>query len=665
MRVSSTSSRKHIGTDHLSADEDMAGRRYEEAQAPMKEIILLHSSKGIEECVAFARAHSLIPVSLTPESDEWLASHSLAHKGIGDYGIRKIKYDDLYMKRLRLWRSWGEAEVAGRPLNKHLTVDGIDLWESVENEAGEVNLEIILVYCDVILQILRQEKPVAVLTQSSNPLYLIPRERQFFPDLIRQICRHLCIKIKFLGKVPGASMLQKPLEIAIRAAMLARGVQRKLEPGMKGRKDILFFAYGSGLDKIVALHRELKHCGVSSAAILGGGLFEKGGSYMRSTGSEFAYIDSLVTADDRVRAREDLHSIRALWKAFPKDATRYRGIDLYPVFGHQLAHLFHVRIPECALLARTLSRMYSDMHPSLVVTLNDAPFFGRIAVQAAKRHRIKTLLIQHANRIDPATRNYPLSDHVATWYEEKGARYVRTGTPKYSGLRESVARHSKKEVYDELRLPDKPLVLFAARFPVSRDLQRMKDAAAAATLAGAILIVKLHPAETHLAARGITQAMGPRGVRVLRDYDFVKLLSASDVVISTDECTTSTDAVMVEKPLILVDYEQGFGIPFERYPRSELPCIRADSPQSLKIAIHNLLNDTKKNRLVVEKARGYNERVHASLDGLKSTAELIVKLARQARCPEPSHASSGAKEKRKGSGHSISRTRPGCRKAIR
>jgi UDP-N-acetylglucosamine:LPS N-acetylglucosamine transferase len=593
----------------------------------METLVLTYSTSSIEECIAYARANRAVLISLTPESDAALISKKVSHKTLGDYAISKIPYDELYRKRLALWNSWGKIKVSGRTISDELTMDGIRLWDSVENEAGEVNLEFIMLYCDCVLRIIEKEKPKRIVSQDMRNLYLIPRERVFFPDLLRQICLRRCIELRLLGSARVESVLQKPAELSIHAFSQVRKLQRRLKKPLRGQTDVLFMVYGTGMDKTGAVQQSLIDKGVSAATICSGGLFDRSGSYLEQHGHRYAYIESYLTPTIRTSAKTYAKDVAMLWQRIPKEKFRYQYIDLYPTFRHQFEYLFRRRIPESAELVKLFNRAYDKLSPKLVVTTNDAPFFARVAVQVAQRRGIPTLLMQHANWLDVATVNNPLSDYVATWYQEKdaGKRLIRTGTTKYESIRQGVSRVDRSKVFSELKIPDKKLILFAGRYPIMRDLQRIRDVESIASSLDCFAVIKMHPAETPLTPKMITNLVPSKNIMVLRDYDFIRLLSASDLVITTDECTTSTDAVMAGKPTILVDYESGFDMPLQRYGTSKLPCVRAKSLDDLKRQVREQLLDEHKRQELIEREESYNRKVYAG-DAVANLVKLIRKI---------------------------------------
>jgi UDP-N-acetylglucosamine:LPS N-acetylglucosamine transferase len=610
----------------------------------MKTLIILYSRAGCRQLLRIRRRTAATIIALTPEAVALLTERSIPHQTPLEYGITPERYEEIYRRRIALFHVWGEIPVNGMPISKHLMIEGIDLWDCLENEAGEVNLENIMTACELLLSIIEHEKPDRIVSYEEVALYALPRDRVFYPDLLRAICHARAIPLKIVGKhVLSPHLLQKPFSASLNVLKRLRTYQRRKRmayPEQRGDHRVLFFIYGTGMDKTAPVQKALLKSGIDAVTICTSGILSDScGRYLENLQLPYAYYESFIDTGIIARTRQATARIHELWRNIERapSSFTYRDINLFPVFRHQLEYFFRTRIPELILLTFTLEKIYRHFRPQLVINMNDSVFFGRTVVQVARREHIESLLIQHANILDVATRLSPVSDHIATWYpigntpEATAHRFCVTGSTKRMSLMKELQDQSRNMVRKELGLSRRQqLVVYAARFPIARDYLRIADLIEILKQEkDAVIIVKLHPADTRQSTKKMTASFDVPRLRFLQDYPFVTLLSAADLVISTDECTTSTDAVMAGVPLIIACYEKNFDQVMVDVPIGGigLPALRAKNPGELLTDVHTLLSDPETRRGLTDAMQEYNT-AHFSDDNGERMIALIKRILR-------------------------------------
>jgi hypothetical protein len=614
----------------------------------MKTIVLVYSGKGLTRAIKTAEKTDSEIISLTPETDMLLSLRGVMFKSVSDYRIKAVPYEDIYLKRLKLFNEWGKVKINEDSLSKNLIMEGIDTWDCIENEAGEANLEFIIFYADIIQRIVDEEKPTSVTIFQLTNIYFVPRDKVFFPPLIESICRKHKIKLTLIGKASKIKqVMQKPVDYLISLMKRYRqGQRKKLKNYNPGEKKVLFFLYGGGMDKTSHVQKALVEKGISAMTICSAGIMRDPCSdYFEKRNMEYAYSESFIDSEIIKKTSRLNSKLNEIWKLMIRNrrAFTYDGIELFPAFSHQLEYFFRIRLPELITFILTLDKITGEMKPSLIINMNDSVFYGRAVVSHAKLRKIPTLLMQHANQIDISCRIEPRSDFIASWHsinpstlkkKEDISRFHVTGTTKQNTLVDDMKRCNKDMIRQKLGIDkSKKIVLFAARFPISRDFLRIKDFEnILKEKENVVGIVKIHPADTISSQKELSWVFRSKNLIIIRDIDFVSVLSISDFVISTDECTTSTDSIMVNKPLIIIDYEKGFDQIMTDLADKKItiPCLRATKEPELKEYIDKLLYDDKAVKNIIDLEKDYNNKNNSyNKDSEKRIVNVIEKIIAQ------------------------------------
>ncbi len=594
----------------------------------MKRIILAYSKKGIR---ALLRKEGTI-VSLTPEVDFLLKQQGVKFKGVTDYGIKTQDYGPIFKRSIALFRSWGEMRVGSKTISQHLTFSGLPLWKTVEHDAAELHLEYIMLYASILETVVRKEKPDIIITNRVRNLHFLPRDRIFFPELIESVAAKHGIEME-LSTPPTQAFLQPLVSSGMRTLNSIRSKQRsKMESyALTSRRKALFVLNGNGLDKTSPVQEELQKDVDAIAVCTDGVRGNRCADYLGRDSLMYAYYQTLLDAASLRRAESFRERCLKLWDRVQTRRFEYEGIDLLPPFRHQMEEYFRLRFFEIAKMVAGLTKAYEKFKPYIVITVNDQVYFARAAVMLAKLGGIKTLLIQHAKDIDPSCRVEPLSDFIATWRDvtrtlDDGvdpSRFFVVGSTKEKTLTEDLKGADAKGVREELGIGRRKAVLFATRYPATRDLFRIKEFwGIIKSRNDAVGIVKVHPAETQFDRREFEKTFP--GLIFLKSYDFVKLLSVADIVVSSQECTTSMDAIMAKKPLITLKFEGGYDQPMTALIDFEgAPIVSSESPAQFRKDLVGLLKDTEARKEISQRLgrfRMFKENAHPE----KEIAEFVL-----------------------------------------
>jgi UDP-N-acetylglucosamine:LPS N-acetylglucosamine transferase len=247
----------------------------------------------------------------------------------------------------------------------------------------------------------------------------------------------------------------------------------------------------------------------------------------------------------------------------------------------------------------------SKMQPRVVLIADDAMAFGAIIAHTARNHDAKVLHVQHGAITDHPKHRKSDVDVVTVGGEAvkrllvargtESENVVVTGFPQFDSLADT-QRLKAVPVREQLGLPtDKPLVVFTmlsgvgitSRNEVSLALREMVNACERMQH-DAAFVFKRHPADQGDILAQLNLDPVQYGAAVTIDTPIHPLLCAADVVV-TQMSTTGQEALMLEKPLVIVNLSGGSGtIPYIEYGAA----IGVDKPGTLADAISKALYDT-------------------------------------------------------------------------
>ena len=317
--------------------------------------------------------------------------------------------------------------------------------------------------------------------------------------------------------------------------------------------------------------------------------------------------------ESAARIRKALPALGKLWRtALASDqarAIRHRGVPITALVRTRWCTLGDISLRHDCLRqylwwVELIERALAAFSPRLVLLADEVMPFGVIAVNAAERMGIRTLNIIHGAMLDHpkhracwATRVVVGGEASRRFLRSRGTadeRIVVTGLPQFDPLADDQAL-SRVPVRRQLGIPDGvPLVVYtmlsgAGVTPLEEVLAATREVLDAAEhLRGACSFVfKRHPADRAdiLSKTGVDLAA--RGIVATIDAPLHPLLWNADLVI-TQMSTTGQEAIMLGKPLIVVDVAgKPDTIPYVEYGAA----LGVYETGALAGAIHRALHD--------------------------------------------------------------------------
>lgn len=294
-------------------------------------------------------------------------------------------------------------------------------------------------------------------------------------------------------------------------------------------------------------------------------------------------------------------------------------------------------LEESAYWLDSISEALAAISPCCVISTTHSSTVGRAAALAARQRNISSAFVQHGMFPDQDVFTRFCNDELFVWGEANkrtmtrngicAARIKVVGATIYDDLVRS-ERHSAQAPFPQ---PGKPLKIayMASRtggLVVSTSVAKLHLTAiarAASQIAGAQLIVKVHPADR---TGMIEQALsGFPGVSIVREGSSQEIILQSDIVIVASS-TTGLEACIANKPLIVVESKglSEYG-PYREYGAAlHIGINDVDAFQRLADAICNLAADPAK---LDKLARGRRQLVDDLLNGGKGNASELTALA--------------------------------------
>lgn len=281
-------------------------------------------------------------------------------------------------------------------------------------------------------------------------------------------------------------------------------------------------------------------------------------------------LDEELRAEIKVKRKEYGRLFRKKQSLLRERLQLENGLDLWPFAGLGMRVVFEHLLPHTVGYIGLAERCLRYFNPWTVIIARQRRAFENAFVSVARREGVPTAMLIHGHvsaqpvyhfidgRFDQMERIFAWGAEQKTTLVAKGAspeRVAVTGNPQWdrmaTGLDMLPGRDAcRAEMAAALDLPsDEFWVTFTSQTnsrPFFPDIL-----AAVRALPGAVLIVKVHPAE------GIQDYPIPAAdqmrCRIVKAVDLHTLLRASDVVL-TYTSTTNLEALAVGTPLCVVDF---------------------------------------------------------------------------------------------------------------
>jgi len=283
------------------------------------------------------------------------------------------------------------------------------------------------------------------------------------------------------------------------------------------------------------------------------------------------------------------HFPQLIAEHFSKDPYfTVEGMDLWPSIQGEFLERISGRVTSIAPTVSGIEKLLKTLQPRLIVVDEDVTPFNQALVESGKTQGIKSLQIQHGimgpiNHLVPIRTTRMLvpgevsKERLLKWGAEKETVVV-LGMPHYESQVPEKGRTNGKAADDETARavhkdlgfsPETRILTLVTHFFHSEekpdwigtkdnpDYVRRIIQIAARSVQGVgnwKLVIKLHPREDkEWFTEKVLQAIGMlEEVRILKNYDVVRLVRASETVL----CCLSTvyfDALMMDRPVFVFD----------------------------------------------------------------------------------------------------------------
>lgn len=323
---------------------------------------------------------------------------------------------------------------------------------------------------------------------------------------------------------------------------------------------------------------------------------------------------------------------------------QYEGIRLSGLLHERLNPLFEMTVPRILLWLEALKHLYLSRRPEAVLLFPDFSPAGIVASLLARRYEIPSLTVQAALSSDHAFLRPTYADVAAVVnrfsaraFENRGGvsaeQVVVTGLPRWDTLVNTDWRLRAEKAREQLGVsPEERLVCFATQWIPLSHTKRMLQAVlrGAASVTGARLVVKVHPAEPVGKYEDLLKQLPTDGLSplVVSDIDFFALLSACDLLI-TSFSNVAMEAALLGRPVLITNLS---GEPDPLPYVEDGLALGAYSEEEIERQVRALLCDSDiQERLKATQAQ-YRERDPELFDG-QATERVIEQVKQLSKRP--------------------------------
>lgn len=630
-------------------------------------------------------------VALSEEVCRELAARGLEYRTLADYGLSEADIED---EGISWFRGWPDTRIeANKNIKELITYSGISVWWLVDevlywHSFIFPSLKQVISRVIILSHIIRAEKPSVVYfadsgKSASRIIGLICQSRAIQAITISSASRiRQSLSRKLKEVVYIYSLWIRALVRKIAWVILAKNTGQEKQPA-DGK--VLIFSGDSWedvpdmitgelrkgdpyFDPVIELMKNKRDITLITIP----GKFNWGiKNYRQKSRQQDVtyrpfeyYLSRKIIKNARIAARGLNRSYRSLASSERfKQSTRLYDIPLYDLINNNLSFTFsRGHLAMVIAIFETAKSIMEKEKPDVVVVCGEFVVFERAIIAAAKLKGIPVLSVQHGiyspyfihynhspadiGASGEATAPYcPVADRFAVYSQQDKENFVNrgrarecnviiSGQPRYDVLARADTVFSKERTFKKLNLnSSKKLVVWMTQSHAftPRQNERNRNAIynAIESLKGVQLVVKLHPEENRKATPyRLDRTFKPTIVGGWGSFTF-ELLYAADLVI-THYCTTAIEAIMLNKPLIIIDF--GGGLTVVPYIESGA-AIGIDKQDALTSAIEKALYDEPTRQALAEAQRRYIADSGCWQDGQASqiVADLIIQMIAESR----------------------------------
>ncbi len=307
----------------------------------------------------------------------------------------------------------------------------------------------------------------------------------------------------------------------------------------------------------------------------------------------------------------------------------YKGIDLWDLFEKQIDYIFKITPLFLADMLTITDELLKVEKPKVAVLVGESDFYSKALILNSKKYNIKTVTLQFGpirktfSDLNPTNDIIPDIKCVDGNYEKNiitniynySKKIVKvTGEPRYDCLVKN--NWDKKEIFRQLNLSSKRKILLFIDGDLRASLKFLPEIPNLTKNYKIQVIVKLHPDISNKRKRIYKKYLGcEKYIKIVDNFNTSKLVYISDVV-TTSGSTVAIEAIIADKPLVLLD---PFHINIEPHYAEEGGALLVHNEKDFRKLIKSCLFDRKyidKLRITREKSKklhtGYNPKGQAT-----------------------------------------------------
>ena len=617
-----------------------------------KKLILIEGKEDIKNLEKQITDESIV-VCFDYESHEKLSIKNLKHNKLDDY-LSNVDEEHIDQKAVELTTNWYKDNT----VKKYLEYDGINLGKLLE-------IELIWYFFEYtkriggIIKILEKEKPDEIVVS-------------FLGNCVEAVCQNSKIKIqKFPSKITSSLFFDNieipikingkiiPIKISRKNFLRIRNILSKItdavfkvKPNKKqlqSKKSILLLDYN------ISIYNELiKELSKSKKNIL---LLNQRRPVIWNLSSlknlrnskckiiELSdFLDEPLKLQIQEKQRELEGKLKELWsndETFSKIIS-FNNYSFWNAIKENFIQLTTRRFIESIEKLILLNKLFNAVDISVILEWAHVGLEDKLAINAANKNKIPNLFLQHGmylqnEKFDKYLPILPIipsnnSKHLVwgktleNYIIEKGGnskQIIKIGSPRYDKF---FREHESKKKSNTILLASNGFFHNNCKGTDIEAFIRMesyvrKIIETIKKYPDKKIIVKLHPGKVSYDIKPLIEKIDP-SIQIFQNENILDLLEKSDVMISLNYSTVVLDALILEKPsLILLPEEQNFE---NEIPLKNKTVLMTSKVEEIENMVKNLLEDKKVQRELIENGKKFvDEYIVNQGDSSKKLAKIL------------------------------------------
>ena len=617
-----------------------------------KKLILIEGKEDIKNLEKQITDESIV-VCFDYESHEKLSIKNLKHNKLDDY-LSNVDEEHIDQKAVELTTNWYNND----QIKKYLEYDGINLGKLLE-------IELIWYFFEYtkriggIIKILEKEKPNEVIVS-------------FLSNCVEAVCKNSNIKIqKFTSKKTSSLFFDNieipvkingkiiPIKISRKNFLRVRKIFNKfinilfkIKPNkeeLQSKKSILLLDYN------ISIYDELiKELSKSEQNVL---LLNQRRPAVWNLSSlknlknskckvvELSdFIDDSLKLQIQQKQKKLEGELNKLWnndEVF-NEIISFKNYSFWNAIKENFIQLTTKRFTESVEKLVLLNELFNTIDISVILEWAHVGLEDKLAINVANKNKIPNLFLQHGlylqnEKFDKYLPILPIlpsnnSKHLVwgqtleNYIIEKGGnlkQVIKIGSPRYDKF---FREHQTNKKFNTILLAANGFFHINCKGTDIEAFIRMENYVkkileTVKKYPDKKIIVKLHPGKVSYDIKPLIQKIDPT-IEIFQNENILDLLEKSDVMISLNYSTVVLDALILEKPsLILLPEEQNFE---NEIPLKNKTVLITSKVEEIEIMIKNLLEDKKiQQELIKNGKRFVDEYIVNQGDSSKKLADIL------------------------------------------